>query len=156
MVCSRTLQFDEPALLEVVQSMLGGYHIRTHVLFPRPTPMLAIPNPFRASPFCSNSFGPHFEKTSEVLSTSASRSWERRSRCLFINVDTFSVDMCCTVVLEYSLRLGVADCGVAHLTHGHRPRLSIGIDFCIIHWLLPTGIRNSFENTAFNWLSIHL
>jgi len=27
MVCSRTLQFDEPALLKVVQSMLGGYHI---------------------------------------------------------------------------------------------------------------------------------
>ena len=41
----------------------------------------------------------------------------------------------------------------SHPTHGHRRRLSIGIDFCISHC---TGIRNSLKITAFNRLSIHL
>jgi hypothetical protein len=139
MVCSRTLQFDEPALLKVVLPMLCGYQIRTHVLFARPTPMLEIPNPFRASPFCSNSFGPHFEKTSEVFSTSASRSWERRSRCLSINVDTLSVDMWCSTRTR-SLRVSYgAGFWLSHPTHGIDRHLVI--DYRFLHQsLLPTGI----------------
>ena len=73
--------------------MLGESSVRTHVLFPRPTPMLTIPSPFKASPFCSSSFGLHFENTSEVFSTSASRSLERSDKCLSTNADALAVDV---------------------------------------------------------------
>src|SRR5579863_6225430 len=93
MVCCRALQFDQPTLLKFVWFILGRNGLQTHVLFPRPTPILAIPSPLRASPFCSSSFGPHFENTSEVLSTSASRSLERSDRCLSTNADALAVDI---------------------------------------------------------------
>jgi hypothetical protein len=166
MVCSRALQFDEPALLKVVRSMLGGYDIRTHVLFPRPTPMLAIPNPLRASPFCSNSFGPHFEKMSEVLSTSASRSFERRSRCLSINVDTLSVDMCCNTraraVSKSVPAVRGADCAElcsvvswstdTVLRFTFHPVIDAAYRSASVSASV-TAIRNSFEVTTFNRLS---
>ena len=60
--------------------------------------MLDTPSPIRASPFCSSSLGPQLDKSSELLSTSASRSLSRSERCRDMNalrsssLDSISAD----------------------------------------------------------------